>query len=53
MEQVNAKKFHKNVSILKSLLRILGYILLLRNFWVAVVVLSIAEGLGILEERFE
>tara|TARA_B100001093_G_scaffold505325_1_gene562510 strand:- start:1354 stop:1716 length:363 start_codon:yes stop_codon:yes gene_type:complete len=45
----NAKK-HQVISFIKSGIRILGYVFILFNFPVAVVLLVLSEGIGILEE---
>ena len=44
---------HFNVSMVKSILRILGYGLLLLNITAAVIVLILSEVLGIVEEIVE
>jgi hypothetical protein len=41
---------HQLVSFLKSSVRILGYLAIPYNLWVAVVILVISEGIGIIEE---
>jgi|TARA_R100000353_G_scaffold80608_1_gene60725 hypothetical protein len=49
MKQLN----HFNVSIIKSIIRLVGYGLLLSNTFIAVIILIISELLGVLEELVE
>ena len=49
MKQLN----HFNVSIIKSIIRLVGYGLLLTNTFIAVIILIISELLGVLEELVE
>ena len=49
MKQLN----HFNVSIIKSIIRLVGYGLLLTNTFIAVIILIISELLGVLEEIVE
>ncbi len=44
---------HFNVSIIKSIIRLVGYGLLLTNTFIAVIILIISELLGVLEELVE
>ena len=44
---------HFNVSIIKSIIRLVGYGLLLTNTIIAVIILKISELLGVLEELVE
>ncbi len=44
---------HFNVSIIKSIIRLVGYGLLLTNTFIAVIILIISELLGALEELVE
>ena len=44
---------HFNVSIIKSIIRLVGYGLLLSNTFIAVITLIISELLGVLEELVE
>jgi len=44
---------HFNVSMIKSALRIVGYIILTQSIHNGVILLTLAEGLGILEEIFD
>jgi len=44
---------HFNVSIIKSIIRLVGYGLLLSNTFIAVIILIISELLGVLEELVE
>ena len=44
---------HFNVSIIKSIIRLVGYGLLLTNTFIAVIILMISELLGVLEELVE
>ncbi len=41
---------HKNLSLIKSVIRILGYCLIAININLAVIVLIISEVIGIIEE---
>ena len=43
-------KLHQIISFIKSGIRILGYIFLLFNLPIAVILLVLSEGIGILEE---
>jgi hypothetical protein len=49
MQHPDPKK-HLIVSLIKSGIRIMGYILLPFNIWGAVIVLALSESIGILEE---
>jgi len=49
MKQPDAKK-HQIISFIKSGIRILGYVFLLFNLPIAVLLLILSEGIGILEE---
>jgi hypothetical protein len=42
--------YHTKVSLIKSILRITGFIILISNVIIGAIFLIIAEGLGILEE---
>ena len=50
LEKLPDAKLHKIISIIKSGVRIMGYMFLLFNIEVAVVILIISEGIGIIEE---
>lgn len=41
---------HRNISLIKSIIRILGYVFLLYNIPIAVVILAASELLGVIEE---
>jgi hypothetical protein len=41
---------HQHISFLKSVIRILGYALLIKSIWFAAVVLVASEWIGIWEE---
>jgi hypothetical protein len=43
-------KLHQIISFIKSGIRILGYMFLLFNLPIAVILLVLSEGIGILEE---
>jgi hypothetical protein len=43
-------KLHQTISFIKSGIRILGYVFLLFNLPIAVLLLILSEGIGILEE---
>ena len=43
-------KLHQIISFIKSGIRILGYVFLLFNLPIAVLLLILSEGIGILEE---
>jgi len=43
-------KLHQIISFIKSGIRILGYVFLLFNLPIAVILLILSEGIGILEE---
>jgi hypothetical protein len=43
-------KLHQTISFIKSGIRILGYVFLLFNLPIAVILLILSEGIGILEE---
>jgi hypothetical protein len=43
-------KLHQIISFIKSGIRILGYMFLLFNLPIAVILLILSEGIGILEE---
>lgn len=47
------KKFHKDMSTIKSMLRLAGYVLLPFNLWVAVGMLILSEIVGLFEEIYE
>jgi len=49
MKYPDAKK-HQIISFIKSGIRILGYVFLLFNLPIAVLLLILSEGIGILEE---
>jgi len=46
-------KFHKKISLIKSIIRIAGFILMLVSFPLAIGILILAEVFGILEEQYE
>lgn len=52
-EHNRKKKFHKNVSYIKSTIRIIGYILLPISLLWGAVILVVSEILGYLEEIYE
>lgn len=41
---------HQTISFLKSITRILGYLVIPYSLWGAVIILVISEGIGIIEE---
>ena len=49
MEQPNAKK-HQIISFIKSIIRIVGYVIIPIDLTAAAIVLVVSEGVGILEE---
>lgn len=42
--------YHTKISFIKSILRIIGYVIILFNIPIAVIILVLSEILGILEE---
>jgi len=44
---------HKKISLIKSYIRIIGYILLVFNIYLGILILIISELLGIIEEKYE
>ena len=44
------QKWHRYISFLKSTVRVIGYVLLPYNMWLAAAVLLFSETLGFIEE---
>lgn len=50
---INFMTKHAKISYVKSLVRMVGFLLLINNLFLSALVLIIAEGIGILEELYE
>jgi hypothetical protein len=44
---------HKNISFIKSVVRIFGYAFAAKGLFIGWVILVVAEGIGIMEEKYE
>lgn len=53
MLQQQNKNYHRDISFVKSMIRIAGFLCLFTTLWVGIVLLVLAEILGIVEERYE